>query len=60
MKHIGHVSKALPASAVLPYTLPRNILDFTSWTDIVLVAALTLEKFFDHLFGRTLLPNVLR
>ena len=57
MKHIGHVSKAIPASAVLGYSLPRNIFDFTSWTDTVLVVGLTIEKFFDHLFGRYLIPR---
>ena len=55
MKHIGRVSKALPVSA--QYELPRNILDFNSWTDIVLVVALTIEKFFDHIFGQNLLPD---
>jgi hypothetical protein len=53
MKHIGRVTKALPATA---YVVPRNLFDILSWTDIIVVSGLTLEKFFRFWFG-TLLPE---
>lgn len=53
MKHIGRVSKALPAAA---YVRPRNLFDIMSWTDIVVVIGLTLEKFWGFWVG-TLLPE---
>ncbi|MDZ4861094.1 MAG: hypothetical protein SGI88_19150 [Candidatus Hydrogenedentes bacterium] len=56
MKHIGRVSKALPAPA---YLVPRNIFAISDWTDIVVVIGLTLEKFFGFWTGR-LIPADLR
>lgn len=56
MKHINHVSKALPATAS-GYELPRNIFDIRSWTDIVLVIGLTAEKFLDWIFGGYIVPR---
>lgn len=54
MKHIGRVSKALPATA---YEVPRNYFDIMSWTDIVVVIGLTMEKWWGWLFGGYLLPE---
>lgn len=54
MKHVSHVSKALPAAA---YELPRNFFDIRSITDIVLVIGLSFEKFFDWLFGSYIVPR---
>lgn len=56
MKHIGRVSKALPAPA---YLVPRNIFEISSWTDIVVVIGLSLEKFFGFWLGQ-LIPDELR
>jgi len=56
MKHIGRVSKALPAPA---YLVPRNIFEISSWTDIVVVIGLSLEKFFGFFLGQ-LIPDDLR
>jgi len=56
MKHIGRVSKALPAPA---YLVPRNIFEISSWTDIVVVIGLSLEKLFGFWLGQ-LIPNDLR
>jgi len=57
MKHIGRVSKALPAVAASPYQVPRNFFDIMSWTDIVTVIGLTMEKWAGWLFGSYLLPE---
>lgn len=54
MKHIGRVSKALPATA---YQVPRNFFDIMSLTDIVVVIGLTMEKWWGWLFGTTVLPD---
>lgn len=54
MKHIGPVTKALPATA---YELPRNIFSIRSWTDIVLVVGLAAEKFLDWIFGGYIVPR---
>jgi hypothetical protein len=56
MKHIGRVSKALPAPA---YLVPRNIFEISSWTDIVVVIGLSIEKFFGFFVGQWI-PNDLR
>ncbi len=56
MKHIGRVSKALPAPA---YLVPRNIFEISSWTDIVVVIGLSLEKFLGFFVGQ-LIPDDLR
>ena len=56
MKHIGRVSKALPAPA---YLVPRNIFEISSPTDIVVVIGLALEKFLGFWVGQ-LIPNDLR
>jgi len=59
MKHIGRVSKALPATAEIPYLVPRNIFEISSWTDIVVVIGLSIEKFFGFFVGQWI-PNDLR
>ena len=56
MKHIGRVSKALPAPA---YLVPRNIFEISDWTDIVVVIGLVAEKFFGFWRGQ-LIPDDLR
>jgi len=55
MRHIGRVSKALPAQAALP--LPESIFDIRSWTSIVLGIGLLFEKCVSWLFGTYLLPR---
>jgi len=55
MRHIGRVSKALPAQAAL--TPPTSIFDIRSWTDIILGLGLLLEKCHDWLFGTYLIPR---
>ena len=60
MKHIGRVSKALPATAeAVPYLVPRNIFEISSLTDVVVVIGLSLEKFFGFWLGQ-LIPDDLR
>lgn len=59
MKHIGRVSKALPATAEVPYLVPRNIFEISDWTDIIVVIGLGLEKFFGFWVGQ-LIPDDLR
>ena len=59
MKHIGRVSKALPATAESPYLVPRNIFEISSLTDVVVVIGLSLEKFFGFWLGQ-LIPDDLR
>ncbi|GMU94105.1 MAG: hypothetical protein AMXMBFR4_31630 [Candidatus Hydrogenedentota bacterium] len=53
MKHIGRVSKALPAAA---YQVPRNIFEINEWTDIVVVIGLIIEKWWGFWTG-PLLPD---
>ncbi len=55
MKHLGTVSKALPANAFAH--VPRNVFDVMSLTDIMVIIGLTLEKWFTWLFGGYLLPE---
>ena len=55
MRHIGRVSKALPAQAAL--TPPDSIFDIRDWTGITLGLGLLLEKCFDWLFGTYLIPR---
>ena len=54
MKHISRVSKPLPVAA---YEAPRNIFEIRSWTDIILVVGLSIEKFFDWIFGGYIVPR---